>query len=64
EGEKQAAVLKAEGEARSIELVANAQAEAVKVVSEAANKYFKEHAQLNKKLDVVRDTFSQQTKIV
>ena len=64
EGDKQSAVLKAEGEAKAIELVAKAQAEAVKVVSEAANKYFKENAQLNKKLDVVRDTFSQQTKIV
>ena len=64
EGEKQAAVLKAEGEAQAIELVAKAQAEAVRVVSESANKYFKENAQLNKRLDVVRDTFSQQTKIV
>ncbi len=64
EGEKQAAILRAEGDARAIELVANAQAEAVKVVSEAANEYFEENAQLNKKLDVVRDTFSQQTKIV
>ena len=64
EGEKQAAILRAEGDARAIALVANAQAEAVKVVSEAANEYFEENAQLNKKLDVVRDTFSQQTKIV
>jgi len=64
EGDKQSAVLKAEGEARAIELVAKAQAEAVKLVSEAANKYFEENAQLNKKLDVIRDTFAQQTKIV
>ena len=64
EGDKRSAVLTAEGKARAIELVATAQAEAIKVVSEAANKYFKENAQLNKKLDVVRDTFSQQTKIV
>lgn len=64
EGAKQSAVLKAEGEAKAIELVAMAQAGAIKVVSVAANKYFKENAQLNKKLDVVRDTFSQQTKIV
>ncbi len=64
EGDKQAAVLKAEGEAKAIQLVAKAQAEAIKVVSESANKYFMENAQLNKKLDVVRDTFSQQTKIV
>jgi hypothetical protein len=35
-----------------------------KLASEAAIKYFKENIQLNKKLDVVRDTFVQQTKIV
>jgi len=64
QGEKAAAVLKAEGDARSIELVSTAQAGAIKVVSESANQYFKENAQLNKRLDVVRDTFSQQTKIV
>jgi regulator of protease activity HflC (stomatin/prohibitin superfamily) len=64
QGEKQAAILSAEGQARAVELVADAQAKAIKAVSEAANMYFKENAQLNKKLDVVRDTFSQQTKIV
>jgi len=64
QGEKQAAILSAEGEAKAVELVAEAQAKAVKVVSEAANAYFKENAQLNKKLDVVRDTFSQQTKLI
>lgn len=63
-GEKQAAILEAEGEARAVELVAKAQAGAVKVVSEAANKYFEKNAQVNKKLDVIRDTFAQQTKIV
>jgi hypothetical protein len=64
QGEKQSTILKAEGDAKQIELVALAQAEAVKVVSEAANAYFKENAQLNKRLDVIRDTFSQQTKII
>jgi regulator of protease activity HflC (stomatin/prohibitin superfamily) len=64
QGDKSSAILKAEGEAKSIELVAAAQAEAIKMVSEAANAYFKENAQLNKRLDVIRDTFSQQTKIV
>jgi regulator of protease activity HflC (stomatin/prohibitin superfamily) len=64
QGEKESAILKAEGEAQAVELVADAQAKAIKAVSEAANQYFKENAQLNKKLDVVRDTFSQQTKIV
>jgi len=64
QGEKVAAILKAEGEAKAVELVAEAQAKAIKSVSESANEYFKENAQLNKKLDVIRDTFSQQTKIV
>jgi len=64
QGAKQSAILQAEGEARAVELVADAQAKAIKSVSEAANQYFKENAQLNKRLDVVRDTFSQQTKIV
>lgn len=64
EGQKQAAILQAEGEAKAVELVARAQAGAVKVVSEAANEYFKPNAQLNKRLDVIRDTFAQQTKIV
>jgi regulator of protease activity HflC (stomatin/prohibitin superfamily) len=64
QGEKTSAILKAEGDARAVELVADAQAKAIKAVSESANQYFKENAQLNKKLDVVRDTFSQQTKIV
>ncbi len=64
QGEKTSAILKAEGDARAVELVADAQAKAIKAVSKSANQYFKENAQLNKKLDVVRDTFSQQTKIV
>jgi regulator of protease activity HflC (stomatin/prohibitin superfamily) len=64
QGEKASAILKAEGDARAVELVAEAQAKAIKAVSESANQYFKENAQLNKRLDVVRDTFGQQTKIV
>jgi regulator of protease activity HflC (stomatin/prohibitin superfamily) len=64
QGEKQSAILKAEGDARAVELVAEAQAKAIKLVSDSANLYFKENAQLNKKLDVIRDTFSQQTKII
>jgi regulator of protease activity HflC (stomatin/prohibitin superfamily) len=64
QGEKASVILKAEGDAKAVELVAEAQAKAIKAVSESANQYFKEKAQLNKRLDVVRDTFSQQTKIV
>jgi regulator of protease activity HflC (stomatin/prohibitin superfamily) len=64
QGEKASVILRAEGDAKAVELVADAQAKAIKAVSESANQYFKEKAQLNKRLDVVRDTFSQQTKIV
>jgi regulator of protease activity HflC (stomatin/prohibitin superfamily) len=62
--DREGTILKAQGDAKAIELVATAQAEAVKVVSQAANQYFLENAQLNKRLDVIRDTFAQQTKIV
>jgi len=62
--DREGTIMRAEGEAKSIELVAHAQAEAIKVVSEAANKYFHENAQLNKKLDVIKETFSEQTKII
>ncbi len=62
--DREAEIMRAEGEAKAIELVAYAQAEAIKVMSDAANEHFLENAQLNKKLDVIRDTFSQQTKIV
>jgi len=64
QGEKQSSILNAEGQARSVELIADAQAKAIKLVSESANQYFRDNAQLNKKLDVIRDTFSQQTKII
>jgi regulator of protease activity HflC (stomatin/prohibitin superfamily) len=64
QGAKVSAILQAEGEAKAVEVVAEAQAKAIKAVSESANEFFKENAQLNKKLDVIRDTFSQQTKIV
>jgi regulator of protease activity HflC (stomatin/prohibitin superfamily) len=64
EGEKQAAILTAEGQAKSLELIAEAQAKSIKLVSESANEYFQSNAQLNKKLDVIRDTFAQQTKII
>jgi regulator of protease activity HflC (stomatin/prohibitin superfamily) len=62
--DKEASILKAEGEARGIELVAQAQANAIRLVSESANTYFKENAQINKKLDVIQETFKDSTKIV
>jgi regulator of protease activity HflC (stomatin/prohibitin superfamily) len=64
EQDKEGTILVAEGKSQSILLVAEAEAKAIKLVSEAANEYFKENAQINKKLEVIRDTFSNQTKII
>jgi regulator of protease activity HflC (stomatin/prohibitin superfamily) len=64
EQDKEATILVAEGRSQSILLVAEADAKAIRLVSEAANEYFKENAQINKKLDVIRDTFANQTKII
>lgn len=64
EQDKESTILRAEGQAQSILEVAKAEAEAIRLVSESANQYFKENAQINKKLDIIRDTFAQNTKIV
>lgn len=64
EQDKEATILVAEGRSQSILLVAEADAKAIKLVSESANLYFKANAQINKRLDVIRDTFANQTKIV
>jgi regulator of protease activity HflC (stomatin/prohibitin superfamily) len=64
EQDKESTILVAEGRSQSILLVAEAEAKAIKLVSEAANQYFNENAQINKKLDVIRDTFKDQTKII
>lgn len=62
--DKEASILRAEGEARGIELVAQAEANAIRMVSESANMYFKENAQINKRLNVIQETFKDSTKIV
>ncbi|MDP2901367.1 MAG: stomatin-like protein [Candidatus Bathyarchaeota archaeon] len=64
EQDKEATILVAEGRSQSIFLVAEAEAKAIKLVSESANLYFKANAQINKRLDVIRDTFANQTKII
>ncbi len=62
--DKEASILRAEGRAKGIELVAQAEANAIRMVSESANMYFKENAQINKKLNVIQETFKESTKIV
>ncbi len=53
EGDKQSAILRAEGEA-----------EAIKLVNEAADKYFKGNAQILRKLEAVEKSLSSNAKIV
>jgi regulator of protease activity HflC (stomatin/prohibitin superfamily) len=62
EGKKQKDILGAEGLAQARILQANAEAEAVQKVAEAAELYFKERAQLLKKLDVSQEVLKQGTK--
>ncbi|OGK47943.1 hypothetical protein A3A55_02555 [Candidatus Roizmanbacteria bacterium RIFCSPLOWO2_01_FULL_40_14] len=62
EGRRQRNILDAEGDAKARILRADAEALAVQRVAEAAEKYFKERAQLLKKLDVSQEVLSKGTK--
>ena len=64
EGVKQSDILRAEGEAQARVTRATAEAEAIKLVSNAAETFFKERAEVSKRLDVLRDVLAQQTKYV
>ena len=64
EGVKQADILRAEGEAQARVTRANAEAEAIKLVSTAAETYFKERAEVMRRLEVLNHTLSSNTKFV
>jgi regulator of protease activity HflC (stomatin/prohibitin superfamily) len=64
EGIQQSEILKAEGDAKAQVARAKAEAEAVKLVSEAAEKYFKERAQLKMKLEVTENSLKNNSKII
>jgi regulator of protease activity HflC (stomatin/prohibitin superfamily) len=64
EGKKQSEILKAEGDAQARVTRANAEAEAVKLVSTAAETYFKERAEMMRRLEVLNNTLSQNTKYI
>jgi len=64
EGFKQSEILKAEGDAQARITRANAEAEAVKLVSTAAETYFKERAEMMRRLDVLNNTLAQNTKYI
>jgi len=64
EGKKQAEILKAEGDAQARITRANAEAEAIKLVSTAAETYFKERAEMMRRLEVLNNTLAQNTKYI
>src|SRR5947208_12155208 len=64
EGGKQSEILKAEGDAQAKVLRATADARAIELVSTAAEQFFKDRAEVSKKLDVLRDVLAQQSKFI
>lgn len=66
EGKKQSEILKAEGDAQARITRANAEAEAeaIKLVSIAAETFFKERAEMMRRLEVLNNTLAQNTKYI
>jgi len=64
EGVKQSEILRAEGDAQAKITRAQAEAQAIQLVSNAAEAHFRERAEVSKKLDVLREVLSTQTKFV
>src|SRR6516225_7009866 len=64
EGFKQSEILKAEGDAQARITRANAEAEAIRLVSTAAETFFKERAELMRRLEVLNNTLAQNTKYI
>src|SRR5215467_9193449 len=64
EGIKQSEILKAEGDAQARITRANAEAEAVRLVSTAAETFFKDRAEVMRRLEVLNNTLAQNTKYI
>jgi len=64
EGKKQAAILEAEGRADAIKKVALAEADKIQKINVAIREYFKDEAQLYKKLETVENSLKDGTKYV
>ena len=64
EGKKQSEILKAEGDAQARVTRANAEADAIKLVSTASETYFKERAEMMRRLEVLNNTLAQNTKYI
>jgi len=64
EGVKQSEILKAEGDAQARITRATAEARAIEMVSNAAESFFKERAEMSKRLDVLNHVLATQTKFI
>jgi regulator of protease activity HflC (stomatin/prohibitin superfamily) len=64
EGVKQSEILKAEGDAQARITRATAEAKAIEMVSNAAEAFFKERAEMSKRLDVLNTVLANQTKFI
>jgi len=64
EGVKQSEILKAEGDAQARITRATAEAKAIEMVSNAAEQFFKERAEMSKRLDVLNTVLANQTKFI
>jgi len=64
EGVKQSEILRAEGDAQARITRATAEAKAIEMVSNAAESFFKERAEVSKKLDVLNTVLANQTKFI
>jgi regulator of protease activity HflC (stomatin/prohibitin superfamily) len=64
EGVRQSEILKAEGDAQARVTRANAEAEAIRLVSTAAETFFKDRAEVMRRLDVLNNTLAQNTKYI
>ena len=64
EGVKQSEILKAEGDAQARITRATAEAKAIELVSNAAESFFRDRAEVSKRLDVLQNVLAQQTKFI
>jgi regulator of protease activity HflC (stomatin/prohibitin superfamily) len=64
EGVRQSEILRAEGDAQARITRATAEAKAIEMVSNAAEQFFKERAEVSKKLDVLNTVLANQTKYI
>jgi regulator of protease activity HflC (stomatin/prohibitin superfamily) len=64
EGVRQSEILRAEGDAQARILRADAEAKAIETISTATELYFKDRAEVSKRLDVLNHVLAQQSKFI